>query len=302
MPNLFIVDVGHGNSSVLVDTKGVVVIDAGPRSDLLDFLKANRINKVDALLLSHADKDHIGGAISLLASTEVNINSVYLNSDSIKKSEIWKDLVYALYDSHKRKKLKFEPSLTSNLNDQLHYGEVDIEILAPNHAIAAISPGGEDRKGRKLTSNSISAVIRLSYRGKRIAFLPGDIDRVGFENLLEDYPDGLQSWLTVYPHHGGKATSDNNSEFAARFCEIVKPEVVVFSVRDNVKHYPTVEVVRAVTATLKNVRMLSTRTSSVLFSYIEDTGQTYHQNCVGHICLDFNRQPLEIQTMGRFDM
>ena len=34
-PRLFILDVGHGNSAVLVDTEGIVVIDAGPRTALL---------------------------------------------------------------------------------------------------------------------------------------------------------------------------------------------------------------------------------------------------------------------------
>ena len=71
MPNLYLLDVGHGNSSVLVDTKGTVVVDAGPKTGLLDFLTSHEIHEIDVLLLSHADRDHIGGAMALLLSDEM---------------------------------------------------------------------------------------------------------------------------------------------------------------------------------------------------------------------------------------
>jgi hypothetical protein len=38
-PSLVVLDVGHGNAAVLLDTKGVVVIDAGRGGCLIDFLK-----------------------------------------------------------------------------------------------------------------------------------------------------------------------------------------------------------------------------------------------------------------------
>jgi competence protein ComEC len=78
--------VGHGNCTVLVDTDGVVVIDAGPKSKLFKFLKEKHITKIDVLLLSHADQDHIIGVSDLLASGEIEIKKVYVNTDSTKKS------------------------------------------------------------------------------------------------------------------------------------------------------------------------------------------------------------------------
>jgi beta-lactamase superfamily II metal-dependent hydrolase len=75
MPVLYILDVKHGNSTVLIDTKGIVVIDTGLRSDLLQFLVDNELTKIDVLILSHADKDHIGGAIGLLAANEFEIKN-----------------------------------------------------------------------------------------------------------------------------------------------------------------------------------------------------------------------------------
>jgi len=285
MPSFYVLDVGHGNSAVLIDRDGVVVIDAGPKTELLKFLLWKNITVIDVLLLSHADKDHIAGAINLLAAEEIAIRRVYVNSDSTKDSKIWDRLVLALYDADKSGLLDFEPSLTPHLNGKLDQGEVAIEILAPNQYIAAKGPGSQDHQGRKLTSNSISAVIRLWFNGKPIVLLPGDIDQVGLDNLLENQVD-LTAWLTVHPHHGGRAGSRNLKTYTAQFCEAVSPEIVIFSIRDNEKQFPTQEVIETIAETLDNVQMFSTRSSTALGQHINKTGSQLHQDGVGHIQLD----------------
>src|SRR5689334_18389112 len=108
---LAILDVGHGNCAVLRDDKGVLVVDAGPGSGLLQYLSDKHIRHVDVLLLSHADKDHIGGAAQLLASKTVTVGRVCLNTDSAKGSEIWDDLLYELNRADSAGGLKFEVSL-----------------------------------------------------------------------------------------------------------------------------------------------------------------------------------------------
>jgi competence protein ComEC len=293
MPILYILDIGHGNSSVLIDKDGIVVIDAGPKSGLLEFLLAKNITKVDILLLSHADQDHISGLLSLLSSKKVQCSRIYLNSDAGKKSKLWDDLVYALYDHDKQGKIYFETSLTPHLNGKLNQGDVSIEVLAPNKYISAKSPGSIDRKRRKLTSNSISAVIRLSFNGKSIALLPGDIDSVGLDNLSEDHAD-INAWLTVYPHHGGRPGEADTHKFCAQFCALVQPEVVVFSIRDNAQHFPTKEVVETVQNMSANIRMYTTRSSKVLANHIKNIHSAKHRDCVGHMHVDFEGNPLDV--------
>lgn len=58
-----ILDVGHGNAAVVNTGTGIIVIDAGPRTGLLEFLTETGAPKIDALLISHADADHIAGLI-----------------------------------------------------------------------------------------------------------------------------------------------------------------------------------------------------------------------------------------------
>lgn len=297
MPSFYILDVSHGNCSVLIDTNGVTVIDAGPGADLLDFLVKRNISRIGILLLSHSDKDHISGTMGLLATSEIRIDRVYLNSDSIKKSVLWDDLVYALYDQSKGGNLNFEPSLTPHLNGKLNQGQVEVEVLAPNQYIAAKGPGGKDRKGRKLSSNSISAVIRISYNRKSFAILPGDLDQIGLDNLLEDVND-VHAWLAVFPHHGGRPGSGEMNSFTSLFCEAVNPEIVVFSIGDNEENFPRKEVVEAIEKFSPSSYMFTTKSSGVLISHIEQSGNHSHKDCVGNISFHLEKYPPDL-VFGR---
>src|SRR5712692_10484656 len=112
-PNVTILDVGHGNCAVLVDDK-VVVIDAGPGTTLLDFLKEEGIKEVAVVLISHADEDHIKGLVSLLESQTVLVRLVRINSDGVKNSPTWNDLMYLLDEANKDGSVRFEVGLTTN--------------------------------------------------------------------------------------------------------------------------------------------------------------------------------------------
>ncbi|MFY9820530.1 MAG: MBL fold metallo-hydrolase [Thermoanaerobaculia bacterium] len=83
-----ILDVGHGNCAILQDSNGVVVIDAGLGNSLEIYLREQGIRRIDVILISHADQDHLGGLISLLASQAVEIGRVRLNTDSLQGSSI----------------------------------------------------------------------------------------------------------------------------------------------------------------------------------------------------------------------
>jgi beta-lactamase superfamily II metal-dependent hydrolase len=103
----------------------------------------------------------------------------------------------------------------------------------------------------------------------------------------------------VFPHHGGKPGNKNIKAFTARFCEAVKPNIVIFSIRENVKHFPTPVVVETVAKTLENVRMFSTRSSGILKAFIENTGsQLLHQEGVGTILVDLTKEPLDVDFIS----
>jgi len=85
-----------------------VVIDAGPGTALPEFLTEEDIRKIDVLLISHADRDHIEGVISLIESQNVTIDVIRLNTDSMKGSKLWDDLTYELDQANRAGNLQFE--------------------------------------------------------------------------------------------------------------------------------------------------------------------------------------------------
>jgi competence protein ComEC len=159
--NLAILDVGHGNSAVLNDGQRVVVIDAGPKSGLLEYLCERDIDDIDLVLVSHADSDHIAGLLAVLGSGAFRIRRVYLNSDSSKGTDIWDDLLSELEGLQARQAIEFEVSLTVAHSGRFDSAGTQIEILAPGPYLAGKGPGSLDHNGKRITTNSISAVIRL---------------------------------------------------------------------------------------------------------------------------------------------
>ena len=127
------------------------------------------------------------------------------------------------------------PSLTSSLSRKIRSGQIEIEILAPSSAVSLGGAGGQDLEGRNLTSNSMSVVIGLMDHSYRVALLPGDMDEVGLDNLLKMQRD-IQAQILIFPHHGGSPGNTNGYEFAQKLCNLVKPDLVVFSLERN-RHF-----------------------------------------------------------------
>jgi beta-lactamase superfamily II metal-dependent hydrolase len=213
-PTLYVLDVGHGNSAVLVDD-AVIVIDAGPGATLLEFLKKEEIKNIAVVLISHADEDHIKGLISLIESKVVTIDAIHINSDALKGSATWADLAFLLDEEDSAGHLRFEVGLTTNHSDKFNTASIVVEILAPSPGLAVKGPGSKDHEGRKLTSNAMSAVVRLLREGTPLVLLPGDLDETGLDNLLSSGRD-LHAMVAIFPHHGGGAANTEMDKFAAR--------------------------------------------------------------------------------------
>jgi len=260
-PCLFILDVGHGNSAVLMDTNGNVVVDTGLGNALYLFLKTEGIKKIDTVLISHADQDHIGGLVGIIASGEFTIGKVRVNSDALQKSKTWDDLLYALSYAQETGNIDFDVSLSTKDTGKFDQGKVHIEILAPSLYIAGKSPGSCDRKKRKLTTNSISTVIRMVKDAVPVALFLGDIDSVGMENLMESTKD-LSAKLAVFPHHGGRPGGSADPEtFSKDICEKVKPEVIIFSNGRGLHATPREKVTQTVRMALPKTRIMCTQLS-----------------------------------------
>lgn len=256
--HLYILDVGHGSCAVVVGDPEVVVVDVGRRSGLLEFLDQQCIRRIRTVYLSHADEDHIGALVGLLASGTVTIDRVVLNSDALKDTDIWNDLVYELDSAQMDGTLQPDVGLVSGKGEK--FGDIEIRVMAPSNYLALKGVGSRNGSGRRITSNSISAVIRISVSGEHVAILPADLDGIGLDDLLKRDID-LRASILVYPHHGGRPGAANIRSFTERLLEAVEPITVIFSFGRGRYGAPNPEIISVLRENMPNARIVCTQLS-----------------------------------------
>ena len=281
LPELIVLDVGHGNCAVLRDTDAVIVIDCPwPGTTLVQTLEALDINEIDHMFISHADVDHAGGLPTLLK--KIHIHHVHINPDASKRGQRWEEIRTALAE-HKKLGLKVHRALGTEVSKEINSGQVEIEILAPSLEEGLSGASGVDRKRRKLESNSVSAVIGLIHNSHRAVLLPGDLDEIGLDNLLMDQED-IEASILIFPHHGGSANSNDNYNFARKLCSLVKPKLVIFSMergrlfgKDHSEN-PRDDIMKGVIAAIPDAHIMCTQLSSKCAAKIPDSDFSHLSN------------------------
>ncbi len=203
-------------------------------------------------MISHADTDHIEGLIAILGTNAIDVKMVRLNTDSLKGTDVWNDLLFELDSRVKQGKTDFSPALTENDSGEFDSSEVTLEIIGPSVYLAAKGPNGKDTFERRITTNSISAVIRVLYKGSPVALLTGDMDLIGLDEIDRGGKD-MTAPILVFPHHGGNAGTGMPA-FSERLCQLAQPEQILFSIGRGRYGTPIPEVIdraRSVNAKMK---------------------------------------------------
>lgn len=181
---LLAADVGQGNAVFVRTARHSLLYDAGPRysaeSDaghrVLVPLLAQMGERLDALMLSHRDSDHTGGAAAVLAMQQ--------------QAELWT----SLEDAHPLHRLR--PSWRRcQAGQSWVWDGVQFEVLYP--------PPPEHRSGSP-KPNEVSCVLRIaSPQGS--ALLAGDIEAPQELALVQAGLGPVDVLLA--PHHGSKTSS-----------------------------------------------------------------------------------------------
>lgn len=244
--SVHVLDVGHGNSAIIQSGGSCAIVDSPLGATVLDALEKLGISKIDALFVSHSDRDHIAGILSILTNPKILVESVFVNPDGPKRTKIWGDLLAALRVADRDGDTKVFNSLSVSFPGEMKIGLVRLNILSPVASLAVAGVGGQDENGKRITSNSLSAMIRVEGPQGASLLLAGDIDAVGLEPTLNS-TGNLCSDILVYPHHGGSSgEAQNEGHFISRLINSTDPEMVVFSNGHRVHDNPKPHVVEAI--------------------------------------------------------
>ena len=171
-------DVGQGLSAVVQTANHWLVYDAGAKfsaesdmgqSALLPFLRLQGADRIDKLIISHGDNDHIGGAASLMRGimTEQVLTSV-------------------------PQQLSEYSPVRCATGQSWTWDKVRFTVLSPQHVYAS--------------ENDNSCVLKIQSE-KGVVLLTGDIEAQAESWLTETYGNNLKANVLIAPHHGSNSSS-----------------------------------------------------------------------------------------------
>ena len=216
-----ILDVAQGDSILVVSPKGsTLLIDGGgafegfrgkeehlgsdPGEEAVSaYLWSRGLQRLDAVALTHAHQDHIGGLTAVLQNFRVSRLILGRETAAPALARL-KEVANQLHipTEHERRGQSFD------------WDGVRVDFLWPEISADEIAPQAK---------NNDSLVIRLQYRDRTV-LLPGDAEKqVEYAVLAENDPGFLHADVLKVGHHGSKNST------MAEFLAAVSPQISIIS-------------------------------------------------------------------------
>ena len=217
-PELAMIDVGQGDSILLRDGGRAILVDGGGWLNgdlggrvLLPALLAEGVHRLDALVMTHPDRDHCAGLVDIAA---------YLPVDEVWTAPGW--------------------DLSGCAGRLLALPGVRTRFLAKGQRrtlghwrLTVLHPEADDRH----EVNERSLVLLAEVRGRRV-LLTGDIESWAEHHLADCCARFLRTDILKVAHHGSRTSS------TATFLDAASPRLALISAGvDNLYHHPAPDVV-----------------------------------------------------------
>lgn len=205
------IDVGQGDSTLIETPENkTILIDGGGNENynigknvLIPYLLNKKINKIDYMLISHFDTDHVGGCIEV--AKYLKVKNIIISKQT-KETENFQELIQIA----KEKNIKI---IICKKGDEINISKsIKLKILWPKEELISTD----------INDNSI--VAKLEYNNTSILFT-GDITQNIEKEILKN--QNIKSDILKIAHHGSKTSS--NIEFIKK----VNPKISLIGVGEN---------------------------------------------------------------------
>ncbi len=217
------INVGQGDSILVQAPSGkTLLIDGGPKdaeSALLSALVSKGVKRLDNVIATHEDTDHIGSLDAAIRAYPVG--KVYLPKMPIKGTKAMEDFLQAV----KGRGLSLTPAKAGVSVDL--GSEVTALMLAP------VKASYEEE-------NNYSAVLKVTF-GKVSFLLTGDAESQSERDMINSGAD-LKSTVLKVGHHGSRYSTGE------AFLNAVSPQYAVIQVGHNNYGHPTSQVLNRLAA------------------------------------------------------
>ena len=241
------IDVGQGDATLIKADGHAMLIDSGENDQgtaVQLYLKKQRVEQLDYLVLTHTDSDHIGGADVIIS--KFDIGQIFL-SDFKKDNQTYRELM----DSMRYRHMTFS---TPEVGAEYELGGAVVSIIAPNNTY-------ED-------PNNSSLALIVDY-GENSFLFSGDCEEEAEQDILAN---GMNLDIDVYQagHHGSKSSS------AEEFLDAMSPEYAVISCAEkNSYGHPHARTLNHLRA--RNIKVFRTDEQGSIVAYCD--GKKIKWNC-----------------------
>jgi competence protein ComEC len=211
-------DVGQGDALVIRSQGKVALIDVGREDPAIDeCLTGLGISKIDLLVLTHYDMDHVGGVLGAITGREVATALITPFADERPGANLTQDIL----EARNVPMVRAEKGMSGQL------GEYKWLVLAPSRGAVDAEDSNDASTSMYWESENVS-LFALADSGERAQFRMGSDYRSLFES---DF--GSRMVIVKVAHHG-------SSDQAPEVYEAISADVALISVgKDNSYGHPT---------------------------------------------------------------
>lgn len=202
---IYFFDAGKADAILISKDDKYLMIDTGEEKmgdKILKYFKDNNIKKLDYLIITHFDKDHVGSASTIIDNVEIG---------EVLQTNIGKDSVYYAKYLQSLDSKNIDPQIVER-DKKIEFADLDVTVNGPTKIYD------------KNESNNSSLIVSIKY-DKTSFLLTGDAENGRLKDWLEQHNDTYD--FVKIPYHG---------KYQKRIEDLIKstnPQKVVITCSDD---------------------------------------------------------------------